>query len=187
MPWGFFCGRSVHEISRQVDRIADDLATAQALLQLANLFIVVVATDDEAERSKSMPNRFGLANTRPARASNGTLDQSRCDYRRVIGRRQNQRDRVATLASEPFGEGKPGRKRRTRVESPPWTQTDQKDRAGLEPRHSMESGQFAQRARQVLIADQARNDRFQRRPARSRRGFDLLLEDSQNQPLCLDR
>ncbi len=187
MPRRLFRGWRVHKIACQIHGMADNLAATKALLEFEVLFLGLVDADDQAQSFECMPNRFGLPHSRPARTGDGPLDQGRGKHRRIIGGWQNNRHAVTTLAGQPLGQGKTRRKRRARLESPPRTQTDQEDRACLEPRKLIESRELAQRARQVFLADQTINDRFEGRPTCHRRGFGIILEDSQNQPLRLNR
>ncbi len=89
--------------------------------------------DDQAERLEGMSNGFAFPHAGPAGAGDRPLDQVPRRWREMIRRGQDDGHAVKSLAGEPLGQGKTGRKRRAGVESCRWPEPDQEDRVASTP------------------------------------------------------
>ncbi len=74
-----FRGRSVDQVTSQVDGMADDLAATQALLELDDRFLGLVVATTRLSVFKGMSTSFALPHSGPAGAGDGPLDQRRRD------------------------------------------------------------------------------------------------------------
>ena len=108
----FVRGRRVHQVAREIDRLAHDLSPSHLLLDLSQAILRLVGSHDKAQNAELVPAWLRLAQARATRSRNDSLNQRAEPFRRVgINALGNQHGHViSSLAGKTFGQGEDPRR-----------------------------------------------------------------------------